>query len=296
MDWIARLNEIMDYIEEHLTEEISTDAIARIAGCSTYNFQRMFSYLADVPLAEYIRNRRLTMAAFEILNGRERIIDVALRSGYESQEAFSRAFRNFHGVLPSAVRNGVVSLKSCPKLSFQVTVKGEYHMNYQIKQYPAFSIAGVAFPMPTAEVFQRVPVIWERSWKDGTIPRLNQQLLTKCSHQPAGFVGIAAGGDWGKAQEMEYWIGVTNFVDGSASPRVPAPEGMKELAFPAATWVVFQAEGELPESVQNIHKHFYSEWLVNSGYQLADLPVIESYQLDEKGKEFQEVWIAIRKA
>ena len=96
----------------------------------------MFSYIADKPLSEYIRNRRLTMAAFDLLNSTERIIDIALKYGYESQDTFSRAFKNFHSVLPSSVRNETVQLKSCPKISFQITIKGENHMNYKIKQWP----------------------------------------------------------------------------------------------------------------------------------------------------------------
>lgn len=130
MDWVKQLNESINYIEKNLAEEISYETISKIAGCSIYNYQRMFSYIADKPLSEYIRYRRLTMAAFDLLNSTERIIDISLKYGYESQDSFTRAFKNFHGVLPSSVRNEIVQLKSCPKLSFQITIKGENHMNY----------------------------------------------------------------------------------------------------------------------------------------------------------------------
>lgn len=295
MDWIKQLNETMSYIEDNLTEEVDYKHVASMAGCSIYNFQRMFSYVAGVPLSEYIRNRRLTMAAFEILNGRERLLDVALKWGYDSPEAFSRAFRNFHGVLPSVVRNGPATLKSCPKLSFQLTIKGEDHMNYQIKQYPAFSVAGISHPMPTSEVYQRVPKIWEDFCQNGDMKRMYEEVLSKTDYHPSGFLGIAMGGDWGKSAEMDYIVGVTNFVDVPGAPRLPAPDWLHEFQLPAATWVVFQAEGELPESVQNIHKRFYSEWLVNSGYGLADLPCIECYLEDENHQQHQEVWIGIVK-
>ena len=118
MDWVKNLNDAISYIEKNLAEEISYEVISKIAGCSVYNFQRMFSYIADKPLSEYIRSRRLTMAAFDLLNSTERIIDIALKYGYESQDAFTRAFKNFHGVLPSSVRNEIVQLSIGDRYQF----------------------------------------------------------------------------------------------------------------------------------------------------------------------------------
>lgn len=210
MDWIKQLNESISYIEENLAGEISYEAISRIAGCSIYNFQRMFSYIADKPLSEYIRSRRLTMAAFDLLNSTERIIDIALKYGYESQDAFTRAFKAFHGVLPSNVRNETVQLRSCLKLSFQITIKGENHMNYQIEQWPAFKVMGISHRLKTSEAFKVVLQLWENSWKDGTMNRFIENFP---DYRPAGFLGIAEGGQWGESEEMNYIIGVTNHVD-----------------------------------------------------------------------------------
>lgn len=290
MDWINQLNEAINYIEENLTGEISYETISKIAGCSVYNFQRMFSYIADKPLSEYIRNRRLTLAAFDILNTTERIIDISLKYGYESQDAFSRAFRSYHGVLPSTVRNETVQLKSCPKLSFQITIKGENHMNYRIEQFPAFKVVGIANRIITSRAFETVPQIWEKAWKDGTMNKFIE-LFQKADYPPAGFLGICSGGQWGDSEEMDYILAVTNYVDVPECMYVSPPEGMSEFCYPSSTWAVFEANGELPDAVQKIHKQFYTEWLPNSGYQLADLPIIESYMQDNH----QEVWIALVK-
>lgn len=289
MDWIKQLNEAIGYIEENLTGEISHEEISKIVGCSIYNFQRMFSYIADKPLSEYIRSRRLTLAAFDILNSSERIIDIALKYGYESQDSFSRAFRSFHGVLPSVARNETVRLKSCPKLSFQITIKGENHMNYQIEEWPAFKVMGIANRINTSKAFEIVPKIWEDAWKDGTMKRLIEHFP---DYRPAGFLGIAAGGQWGDSEEMDYIIGVTNFVDVPECRHVIALEGMMEFSYPASTWAIFEANGELPDAIQKVYKQFYTEWLPNSGYVLADLPVIECYMQENR----QEVWIAISKS
>ena len=288
MDWVKQLNESINYIEENLTGEISYEVISKIAGCSVYNFQRMFSYIADKPLSEYIRSRRLTMAAFDLINSTERIIDIALKYGYESQDAFTRAFKNFHGVLPSSVKNETVQLKSCPKLSFQITIKGVNHMNYQIEQWPAFKVMGISHKVKSSTAFEVIPKIWENAWKDGTMNRFIENFP---DYRPAGFLGIAAGGQWGDSEEMNYILAVTNHVDVPECKHLPAIDGMQEFSYPEATWAIFEANGELPNAIQKIYKQFYTEWLPNSGYKLANLPVIECYKQENQ----QEVWIAVVK-
>ena len=288
MDWVKQLNASINYIEENLAGEISYETISKIAGCSVYNFQRMFSYIADKPLSEYIRSRRLTMAAFDLLKSSERIIDIALKYGYESQDAFTRAFKNFHSVLPSSVRNEIVQLKSCPRISFQISIKGENHMNYQIEQWPAFKVMGILNKIKTSTAFEVIPEIWENAWKNGLIKRFIENFP---DYRPSGFLGIAAGGQWGDSEEMNYIIAVTSHVDVAECKHIPALEGMQEFSYPAATWAIFEANGELPDATQKVYKQFYTEWLPNSGYELADMPVIECYMQENQ----QEVWIAVIK-
>lgn len=289
MDWFKQLNKVIDYIDDNLQAEISYDTIAEIACCSLYNFQRMFSYLAQISLSEYIRNRRLTLAAFDIIKGNGRIVDIALRYGYDSQDAFSRAFRNFHGALPSAVKKERVTVKSCPKLSFQIEVNGTESMKYQIERRPAFTVFGIANRIRTEDAFALVPQLWDAAWKNGIIQKF---ISFFPDYRPTGFLGIAAGGEWGSSEEMDYILAVTNHVDVPDCAHVPAPEGMAEFSYPAATWVILSADGELPNAVQEVYHKFYSEWLPLSGYQLSDLPVLECYLQECR----QEVWIAVEEA
>lgn len=264
MDWIEQLNSAVNYIDENLNKEISYERISQIAGCSVYNFQRMFSYIADKSLSEYIRNRRLTMAAFDVINSKNKIIDIAMKYGYDSHDSFTRAFQKFHGVLPSKARNESVRLKSCPKISFQVSIKGEIYMNYQIEQWPAFTVSGFKKRICTKDAFSLVPQIWNAAWNDGTMLRMTE-LFKQADYRPSGLLGISDGYSWGESEEMDYYLAVTTHVDVPQCKRLDVLEGMSTVEFPQATWVMLEANGELPDAVQQMYKKFYTEWLSNSG-------------------------------
>ena len=133
MDMLMKMNAALDYIEKNLTAEIDFLTVAQQAGCSSYNFQRMFSFVTDVSLAEYIRRRRLTQAAVELQNSGAKVIDVAMKYGYDSLVSFARAFTNLHGITPSNAKQPGVELKAYPRISFQISIKGEKEMNYRIE-------------------------------------------------------------------------------------------------------------------------------------------------------------------
>ncbi|SFS35615.1 AraC-type DNA-binding protein [Paenibacillus sp. 453mf] len=151
MDWLQLMNNAMEYIESHLTEEIDLNQAARVACCSTYHFQRMFSFITGVPLSEYIRRRRLTLAAFDLQQSHAKVIDTALKHGYESPEAFSRAFKKMHGVMPTSAREKGIALKAYPRLSFHISIRGDVEMNYRIEEKPAFEMFGVTDVVNTEE-------------------------------------------------------------------------------------------------------------------------------------------------
>jgi AraC family transcriptional regulator len=288
MDWIERLNAVMDYIEANLDGEISQGKIASLALCSSYNFQRMFSYISDRPLMDYIRARRLTFAAFDLMNGRERVVDLAVKYGYDSVDAFSRAFQRFHGVAPSRVRSEVVALRSCPRLSFQISVGGTREMRYQIEQWPAFTVTGFWNGVPEEKAFEVVPGLWADAFQNGRMARLFE-LCARADQRPSGIIGCYMAGE--AQDESGYLMGVTTHVDAPGCADIPAPEGLVQRYFPAAMWAIINADGPLPDAVQSIYKQFYAQWLPGSGYEPVDLPVIECYMQDDR----QEVWIAVRK-
>jgi AraC family transcriptional regulator len=152
MDLLKNMNRALLYIEENLTHEIDFKEVARLAFCSDYHFKRMFSFLAGITLSEYIRRRRLTLAAFELTNSHIRIIDVAMKYGYSSADSFTRAFQGLHGVTPSQARNNGQSLKAYPQMTFQLSIKGGSEMKYRIEEKAAFHIVGIK---------KRVPIVFQ---------------------------------------------------------------------------------------------------------------------------------------
>lgn len=282
MEWIDHLNQAIDYLEEHISEEISYEEAARIAGCSAYHFQRMFTYLAGAPLSEYIRRRRMSLAAVDLRSGDEKIIDIALKYGYSSPTAFNRAFQGVHGVSPSAARKGGCSLKSYPPIRFKIIIKGVEEMNYRIEERGPIRILGVSQPLhrDMEQNFSIVPEMWGRAAQDGTIPRLAAIM----DGQPMGLLGVCAGGS---AEQWRYFIAVASSA--------PAGEGLEEYLIPACTWAVFPGAGT-NLAIQELERRVITEWLPTSGYEYADAPDIEVYLNPDPENARFEVWIPVVKS
>lgn len=271
MDWIGPLNDAMSYVEENLTGEITLEGAARRAACSAYHFQRMFPYLAGIPFSEYVRRRRMTAAAMDLAEG-AKVMDTALRYGYESPTAFNRAFQSVHGLPPNAAQVRGAALRSFPRITFTLSIKGEEAMEYRIEEREAFRVVGVGTdePMTMEDSFARVPRLWEEL--SGEIPRLAALID---GSGPAGILGICG-------ESAGYYIG--------AATLAPAPEGTRAFTIPAGTWAVFPCSGPPPESIQAVQRRIVSEWLPSSGYAYAEAPDIEVYSAD---KCHNEVWLPI---
>ena len=281
MEWIERLNKSINYIEGHLTDEINYEQIAKIACCSTYHFQRMFAYMANVPLSEYIRRRRMTLAAADLQNSEKKIVDIALKYGYASPTAFNRAFQSIHGVAPSLVKNGGVSLKSFLPIGFKIIVKGAEELNYRIEQKEAFRIVGIAAPLhkEIEKNFEIVPQMWQKAATDGTIPRLANMM----DSQPMGLLGVSA---CNNEEDWRYFIAV--------SSTQPIDETLEEYLVPACTWAVFSGSGT-NLSIQELEQRIVTEWLPTSGYDYANAPDIEVYLNADPQNAKYEVWIPVTK-
>lgn len=284
MEWLRRLSDAIGYIEDNLTGEISYDEAAKIAYCSTVYFQRMFSYVADISLSEYIRRRKMTQAAFELQSSDKKIIEIALRYGYTSPTAFNRAFQMVHGITPTAARTQGNLLNAYPPICFSVTVTGGIAMSYRIETKEAMRIVGIRMPM-TEDVEENrklVPDFWKETFSGNII----EKICRLSNSDPHGILGVSI---YQGPDDIYYYI--------AAATDLPAPAGMFEYEIPAATWVVFESDGPFRESVQTIFKRFLTEWLPFSGYEYAMSPDIEVYPISEQkiDRGHSEVWIAVKK-
>ena len=280
MEWIERLNEAMGYMEEHLADESDMEKLGKIACCSSYHFQRMFTYMAGVPLSEYIRRRKMSLAAVDLQGKDRKIIDVAAKYGYSSPTAFNRAFQSVHGIAPSAVKNEGVSVKSFPPIQFKITVKGVEEMNYRIETKDAFRITGVSVPLnkDIEKNFAVIPSKWQEIAMDGTL----QKLIGMMDTEPMGVLGVSTCND---TEPWRYYIAVSTKKTG---------EDLEEYMVPAATWAIFPGEGT-NQSIQELERRIVTEWLPTSGYEYGNAPDVEVYLNPDPQNAKYEVWIPVVK-
>ncbi len=280
MEWVEKLNQSMNYIEEHLADEIDYEQLGRIACCSAYHFQRMFTYMAGLTLSEYIRRRRMSLAAVDLQSGNEKIVDIAQKYGYHSPTAFNRAFQQVHGLAPSAVRGEGVAVKTFPPITFTIAVKGAEEMTYRIETKDAFRIVGISSPLQQEieKNFAVVPQMWQKAAGDGTIPKMAALMDT----QPMGLLGVSACND---EEEWKYFIAVAS---------TKTVDGLEEYIVPASTWAVFSGSGT-NQSVQELERRIVTEWLPTSGYEYANAPDIEVYLNPDPEDAKYEVWVPVVK-
>jgi AraC family transcriptional regulator len=297
MEWLERMTSAMDYVESRLAEEIEIDEVAKIACCSQYHFQRMFSFIAGIPLSEYIRRRRLTLAAFDLQNSQRKVIEVALKYGYESPEAFARAFKILHGVTPRAARSKTTTLKAYPRMTFHVSIKGDVEMDYRIESKEAFEMFGVTAEFNTDDEHQHtaIPRFWDRCIEDGTMDRIREVAgITDdvwchgSSHSPV---------ENGFSYTICYHVPENGDI----------PDEFDRLSSPAQTWAIFSTApadilATIPQ-IQNLWGRIYTEWFPTSGYEHGHAPNYEMYYRVDSADSvdgnidhlFCEIWIPVEK-
>lgn len=281
MEWIERLNSAVNYIEENIKDTIDLEEVSKIACCSTYHFQRMFAYIANIPLSEYIRRRRMSLAAVDLQSGKEKVIDTSLKYGYDSPTAFNRAFKSVHGIAPSQAKDEGTILKAFPPISFKITIKGESEMNYRIEKKDSFRIVGVSEPLETEieKNFEIVPKMWGTAAMNGTISRLAAMM----EGMPMGMLGVSS---CNQSDNWRYYIAVASSQ--------PIENNLEEYIVPSSLWAIFSGKGSA-QSLQELEKRIVTEWLPTSGYEYGNAPDIEVYLNADPENAQYEVWIPVSK-
>ncbi|KGP85129.1 MULTISPECIES: AraC family transcriptional regulator [unclassified Paenibacillus] len=292
MDWLMRMNRALDYIELNLTEKIELREVAQCACCSSHQFQRMFSFITDVSLAEYIRRRRLTLAAIELQNSDIRVVDIAIKYGYESPVSFARAFQSLHGVNPAMAREEGTALKAYPRLSFLISIKGEKAMNYRIETKESFQVFGIE------KVFQLSGVdtpaeLWKQSHANGEVERLAENAGDLPAFLNQDYHKVHAVCSYKKTDENSFSYMLSAFKGDSSKT-----DGYTSITIPAQTWAIFPSDlftwNKFDETIETLYKRFFSEWLPTAGYEQVDGMEFEITG-GKDGLNFVELWFAVRK-
>lgn len=301
MSLIERMNLAVDYLEAHITEPINWSAVAKIAGCSAYNFQRMFSFAADISVTEYVRRRRLTLAALELKDPDAKVMDVALKYGYESPISFARAFKAMHGINPGEAKKSGSALVAFPKIAFQITVKGVSEVNYRIVTAGPFTVFGIEGLISTAGepgYYGSVGEMWAQNHQNGSYEQLAADAGKQKPFQHdelfvCPMCGIHGMMNYKKLNDTTY---------GYMQCCLPGPdskiEGYTVFEVPKATWAVFPADlpdwGKIGDVIGELNRRFYTEWLPASDYEKADAPEFEMYGGTPEHGYF-ELWLPIVK-
>ena len=291
MDWITGIQRAIDYVESHITEPIDYEEAAKRAYSSSFHFQRVFSILCGFTLGEYIRCRRLSLAGSELVSSDDKIIDIALKYGYDTPESFSRAFSRFHGVSPSQVKKSNVVLKSFSRLSVKLILDGGNIMDYRIETKNAFRLIMKKKKVSCNQELTAAEIedFWKSCTMDGTIEKL-------CKYIPEDnvFRNCIVGASFGKDvadKEFPYAIGAMY----NGMPVEEEDLVIEEI--PAHSYVVFPCVGKMPEAFQRLYQRIYSEFFPASEYQPCGGTDFEAYPSDDvKNPDYRcEVWIAVEK-
>ena len=254
-NWIEGFQDSIEYIEKNLTEELDIGEIAKKAAISPFYYQRMFGALCGMTVGEYIRARRMTVAAQELAFSDNKVIDIAVKYGYDSPDSFAKAFQRFHGITPAQARESGAGLRSFAPLHIKITLEGGNMLDYKIVEKAPFTVVGIKKRFNVETGYKEIPKFWGECMSD------RKDLK--------GTFGVCSDMD---GKNFDYWIADLY------QPWDDIPEGLSTCQIPGGLWALFKCEGPLPESMQKVNTQIWSEWLPSlQGYTLAGNYSLELY-------------------
>ncbi len=282
MDWIKIIENALRYIEENLSGELMVDRIAEKVNISPFYFQKGFSMLCGYSVGEYIRMRRLSVAGSELVTSDNKVIDLALKYGYDSPDSFTKAFTRFHGSTPTDVRRKGALLKSFAPLHIKIILDGGNTMEYRVEEKPAFRVMGVS-------------KIFSYETANADIPQYWDEIHVQAAVKPVeGMYGICFDEEMG-GNRFRYMI-ADDLEEGEAEEK-----NLETYEVPRHTWAIFPCRGAMPLSIQEVNRRIFSEWLPAGNYEIAEGYNIEYYSDSAEFKDgtqdpdyYAEVWIPVR--
>lgn len=286
MDTLRQLNEAMRYIEDSIAEEIDFDRVAQLACCSEYHFRRMFSFLSGMTLSEYVRRRRLSEAAVELRHSDVKVIDLAVKYGYTSADAFTRAFHALHRLTPTEARMEGASVKAMPPITFQLTIHGGIEMDYRIVEKGPFHIVGLKKRI--ALIYEGVNPEAAEMFKSLTEDDI-RSLKAMSDVEPQGLLSVSVNFTEGREEgtQLDQFVGVATTQSHSDQWSI--------LPVKASMWAVFTVKGEFPKALQDTWARIYAEWFPISGYEISEGPeMVWTASKDTPLTDYHnEIWIPV---
>ncbi|MBR6874217.1 MAG: helix-turn-helix domain-containing protein [Ruminococcus sp.] len=253
--WIEGFQKSIEYIEQNLSEALEIEDIAAKAALSPFYYQRIFGALCGMTVGEYIRARRMTTAAQELACSERKVIDIALKYGYDSPDSFAKAFQRFHGITPAQARESGAALRSFAPLHIKITMEGGTMLDYKIVEKAPFTLVGLKRRFNSDTSYQEIPGFWGEWAQD--------------MKGLKGMFGLCSDSD---GKNFDYWIADLYM------PWEDIPEGCGTYQVPGGLWALFKCTGPLPGSLQTVNTQIWSEWLPSlKGYELAGNYSLEFY-------------------
>lgn len=254
MNIYKSLNDVINYLEDNLTEKIDYNKISKILGVNVYTSKRIFNLIANISISEYVRKRRLSNAGYDLYKSNLKILDVAIKYQYDNATSFSRAFSAFHGIKPSEIKKGKFKLKNFPKLHFKESVLDVEDINYEIKTLPAFILYGKGIKTNEKNINKDAPLFWRK---------MNNEFFKEYGSINYGMVLYE---NRFISENLEYWILWNKEIN-----------KFKKIEIPKSKWLIFHIPNTKAKEIQNMSKKFYCKFLPSSKYNLRDLPELEYY-------------------
>lgn len=294
MNWISALQKSIAYMEEHLLEDMTPEDIASYCGYSAGHLARGFQIVTGYSFSEYIRNRRMYLAALELEQSKLKVIDVAMKYGYESPDSFTRAFRKFHGFTPNQIQANQKQIQIFMPLQIQIAVRGGTNMDYEISEIPAFQLIGKLYHVPAGQdSYKLIPEFWNEFMKQFE-PAFNNEGAELPEAKAVWQNNI---GEFGMCMDDPEKEGLDYMIGGKYRGG-EIPEGFVVRSFPALIWARFTSCGPIPEALQKLNTQIFTEWLVqNPDYQLDQNFSAEYYPIgNPQAPDYRaQIWVPVKK-
>ena len=281
MNWTKIIEDAIRFIEENITEDLTVGRIAQEVNTSAFYFQKGFSMLCGYTVGEYVRMRRLSLAGEELTSSDIKVIDLAMKYGYDSADSFTKAFTRFHGSTPTDVRQNGASIKAFAPLHIKLTLDGGNTMEYRIEKKPAFKVMGVSKIVGYGNGYSEIPKFWD-------------EVFAKPDNKIMGVYGVCLD-DEIMGDEFRYMIA------DDYNEEMAKAEGFEVKEIPARTWAVFPCRGAMPQALQNVNTQVFNEWLPASNYEIAGGFNIEFYTDETKyalgaqdPEYYSEIWVPVK--